>query len=234
MHPRIPLAFLAARVLQLGSCWLMVNLLSTRTPRSLSTQLLLHKLQQRGKFCVAQNSQLKSSELLQTSRPTAGSSAKMFLVESHQPLELNRDYAVFPNNLSDFFRGILNYSGVLLLMRGIYNFFLYSFFLAQNLCFYKSTPVSHRRAELQNVFQRDLYLAQKHIQETRYSGAMRDTFQRRTKLIKTRCVWMLISKSKFSYLPASLEKLNQEYVLPSQATTETRNIKLNTNIPIVT
>ena len=36
MHPRIPLAFLAAR----AHCWLMVNLLSTRTPRSLSAELL--------------------------------------------------------------------------------------------------------------------------------------------------------------------------------------------------
>jgi len=36
MHPRIPLAFLAAR----GHCWLMVNLSSTRTPRSLSAELL--------------------------------------------------------------------------------------------------------------------------------------------------------------------------------------------------
>ena len=36
MHPRMPLAFLAAR----AHCWLMVNLLSTRTPRSLSTELL--------------------------------------------------------------------------------------------------------------------------------------------------------------------------------------------------
>ena len=36
MHPRMPLAFLAART----HCWLMVNLSSTRTPRSLSTELL--------------------------------------------------------------------------------------------------------------------------------------------------------------------------------------------------
>ena len=36
MHPRIPLAFLAAR----AHCWLMVNLSSTSTPRSLSTELL--------------------------------------------------------------------------------------------------------------------------------------------------------------------------------------------------
>ena len=36
MHPRIPLAFLAAR----AHCWLMVNLSSTRTPRSLSAELL--------------------------------------------------------------------------------------------------------------------------------------------------------------------------------------------------
>jgi len=36
MHPRIPLAFLAARV----HCYLMVNLLSTRTLRSLSKELL--------------------------------------------------------------------------------------------------------------------------------------------------------------------------------------------------
>ena len=36
MHPRMPLAFLAAR----AHCWLMVNLSSTRTPRSLSAQLL--------------------------------------------------------------------------------------------------------------------------------------------------------------------------------------------------
>ena len=36
MHPRIPLAFLAAR----AHCWLMVNLSSTRTPRSHSTELL--------------------------------------------------------------------------------------------------------------------------------------------------------------------------------------------------
>jgi len=36
MHPRIPLAFLAAR----AHCWLMVNLLSIRTPRSLSVELL--------------------------------------------------------------------------------------------------------------------------------------------------------------------------------------------------
>ena len=35
MHPRIPLAFLAAR----AHCWLMVKLLSTSTPRSLSTEL---------------------------------------------------------------------------------------------------------------------------------------------------------------------------------------------------
>jgi len=35
MHPRIPLAFLATR----AHCWLMVNF-STRTPRSLSTELL--------------------------------------------------------------------------------------------------------------------------------------------------------------------------------------------------
>ena len=36
MHPRIPLAFLAAR----AHCWLMVNLSSTSTPRSLSAELL--------------------------------------------------------------------------------------------------------------------------------------------------------------------------------------------------
>jgi len=36
MHPRIPLAFLAAR----AHCWLMVNLSPTRTPRSLSAELL--------------------------------------------------------------------------------------------------------------------------------------------------------------------------------------------------
>jgi len=36
MHPRMPLAFLAAR----AHCWLMVNLSSTRTPRSLSAELL--------------------------------------------------------------------------------------------------------------------------------------------------------------------------------------------------
>jgi len=36
MHPRIPLAFLAAR----AHCWLMVTLSSTRTPRSLSAELL--------------------------------------------------------------------------------------------------------------------------------------------------------------------------------------------------
>ena len=36
MHPRIPLAFLAAR----AHCWLIVNLSSTRTPRSLSAELL--------------------------------------------------------------------------------------------------------------------------------------------------------------------------------------------------
>ena len=36
MHPRMPLAFLAAR----AHCWLMVNLSSTSTPRSLSTELL--------------------------------------------------------------------------------------------------------------------------------------------------------------------------------------------------
>jgi len=36
MHPRTPLAFLAARAL----CWLMVNLLSPSTPRSLSAELL--------------------------------------------------------------------------------------------------------------------------------------------------------------------------------------------------
>ena len=36
MHPWIPLAFLAAR----AHCWLMVNLSSTRTPRSLSAELL--------------------------------------------------------------------------------------------------------------------------------------------------------------------------------------------------
>ena len=36
MHPRILLAFLAAR----AHCWLMVNLSSTRTPRSLSAELL--------------------------------------------------------------------------------------------------------------------------------------------------------------------------------------------------
>ena len=35
MHPRIPLAFLAAR----SHCWLMVNLSSTRIPRSLSAEL---------------------------------------------------------------------------------------------------------------------------------------------------------------------------------------------------
>jgi len=34
MHPRIPLAFLAAR----AHYWLMVNLSSTRTPRSLSAE----------------------------------------------------------------------------------------------------------------------------------------------------------------------------------------------------
>ena len=34
MHPRIPLAFLAAR----AHCWLMVNLSSTRTPRFLSAE----------------------------------------------------------------------------------------------------------------------------------------------------------------------------------------------------
>ena len=36
MHPRIPLSFLAAR----AHCWLMVNLSSTRTSRSLSAELL--------------------------------------------------------------------------------------------------------------------------------------------------------------------------------------------------
>ena len=36
MHPRIPLAFLAIG----AHCWLMANLLSTRTPRSYSTELL--------------------------------------------------------------------------------------------------------------------------------------------------------------------------------------------------
>ena len=36
MHPRNPLAFLAVR----AHCWLMVNLSSTRTPRSLSSELL--------------------------------------------------------------------------------------------------------------------------------------------------------------------------------------------------
>jgi len=36
MHPRMPLAFLATR----AHCWLMVNLSSTRTPRSLSAELL--------------------------------------------------------------------------------------------------------------------------------------------------------------------------------------------------
>jgi len=36
MHPRIPLAFLATR----AHYWLMVNLSFTRTPRSLSTELL--------------------------------------------------------------------------------------------------------------------------------------------------------------------------------------------------
>ena len=36
MHPRMPLAFLAAR----AHCWLMVNLSSTSTPRSFSAELL--------------------------------------------------------------------------------------------------------------------------------------------------------------------------------------------------
>ena len=36
MHPRTPLAFLATR----AQCWLMGNLLSIRTPRSLSAELL--------------------------------------------------------------------------------------------------------------------------------------------------------------------------------------------------
>ena len=36
MHPRMPLAFLAAR----AHCWLMVNLSSTSSPRSLCTELL--------------------------------------------------------------------------------------------------------------------------------------------------------------------------------------------------
>ena len=36
MHPRMPLAFLAAR----AHCWLIVNLSSTRTPRFLSAELL--------------------------------------------------------------------------------------------------------------------------------------------------------------------------------------------------
>ena len=36
MHPRMPLAFLVAR----ARCWLMVSLSSTRTPRSLSAELL--------------------------------------------------------------------------------------------------------------------------------------------------------------------------------------------------
>jgi len=39
MHPRIPLAFLAVR----AHCWLMVNLSSTSTPRSLSAELLSSK-----------------------------------------------------------------------------------------------------------------------------------------------------------------------------------------------
>ena len=39
MHPRIPLAFLATR----AHCWLLVNLLSTRTPRSLSTELFSNR-----------------------------------------------------------------------------------------------------------------------------------------------------------------------------------------------
>ena len=43
MHPRIPLAFLAAR----AHCWLMVNLSSTRTPRSLSTELLSSRIENR-------------------------------------------------------------------------------------------------------------------------------------------------------------------------------------------
>jgi len=36
VHPRLPLAFLETR----AHCWIMVNLSSTRTPRSLSTELL--------------------------------------------------------------------------------------------------------------------------------------------------------------------------------------------------
>jgi len=39
MHPRIPLAFLAIR----AHCWLMVKLLSTSTPRSLSAELLSNR-----------------------------------------------------------------------------------------------------------------------------------------------------------------------------------------------
>ena len=39
MHPRIPLAFLAAR----AHCWLMINLLSSRTSRSLSAELLSNR-----------------------------------------------------------------------------------------------------------------------------------------------------------------------------------------------
>ena len=40
MHPRIPLAFLAAR----ARCWLMVTLSSTRTPRSLSAEIRISPL----------------------------------------------------------------------------------------------------------------------------------------------------------------------------------------------
>lgn len=52
--------------------------------------------------CIAQNSQPKNSELLQTSRATQPHlQPKISSVESCQPLECNGDYAVFPNNLLD-------------------------------------------------------------------------------------------------------------------------------------
>ena len=49
MHPRISLAFLAGR----AHCWLMVNLSSTRTPRSLSAELLSSRSTPSLYWCMA-------------------------------------------------------------------------------------------------------------------------------------------------------------------------------------